>query len=201
MIAAMNRKAFFSNPMVTKSASGGTTTDYDEWAEVWCEYRKRDGSTSGNGSQQNVNYNVVIRVRYSEEINTYLNKDTKITVKDIDHQVIDFTVVDDRSRMIEIKAVTKLKGTVKETTSNMRSFLFIQGGGVADDEGADFFTVAALKNRTIISIESFRAVPLEIITTGTPAEDEIKYAEATGRFEVAATAPWSPGEKMRVIYK
>ncbi len=60
--------------------------------------------------------------------------------------------------------------------------------------------VSVLASKTILAVISGRAVPMSIVTAGTPAADEIKFTQSTGRVDVDAAIPFTPGEKMLFIY-
>ena len=199
MIGAMDRKAYFSNPEVTKSASGGTTNVFVLWGTYWIEYKKsgyQSGSRiSGTGSQQNIVFDAVIKTWYSAVMETYLTKDTMITVGQVNYGILDFTI-DSRNAIVEIKLVSRLKNSSNETYMN--SILHT----VTSPEVTDgYFTETPTINRTIITIETQRDMVVTIITSGTPSGAQIKHTASTGRFDVSSDAPLVAGEKFRIIYK
>src|SRR5688500_5307445 len=107
MNGQMDRKATLFNPVTTKGTSGGTTSTYSQWGQVWCEYRKKEGRQNTNGSQVQHAYDIELKMWYSDLLAANLSKDTRVTVGGLSFSVVDFDL-DERKPVVTIKAVSKV---------------------------------------------------------------------------------------------
>ncbi|HEU4903166.1 MAG TPA: head-tail adaptor protein [Flavisolibacter sp.] len=207
MIGQMDRKATFYNPTAVKSASGGTTNLWAQWDLVWCRYEQPSGFKSGEGSMDNLVLNADITIRYSAQAAAFLTKDTKVKVGDRYHRVTDYQL-DRRKEFVTIRAVTKADGstdleigtgggTVGSNTPVYALYRLI----TAEEANGLTFTVASLIGKTLLTIETGRAIPMGIVTTGEPVGRQMKFDSTTGTFTVPADAPLLEGEDFRFIYK
>lgn len=203
MIGQMDRRAKFYNPVVIKSASAGTTNLWAEWDNVWCRIEQPSGFKSDAGSQDNLVLNADITIRYSLQAQAFLSKDTKILVRGRYYQVTDYQI-DVRQEFITIRTVSKIGGSTAqlpiatETVEAIYKVITVIEAGA----GNNFtFIVPEVINKTLLTIETGRAIPIGIVYNSDPGPREIKFTAATGTFTVNAEAPLIAGEDFRIIYK
>ena len=89
------------------------------------------------------------------------------------------------------EATTSLSDTLNAATT--RKFEYIATGGETN------FTDISLINKIIIGV--FRLQPYKVISTGTPANQQVLYNSTTGSFSFKSDNPLAAGEYILIIYQ
>lgn len=202
MIGQMDRRAALYNPVRSKEASGGYGATWAQWGDAWVQYRQNSGKQSQNGFQDNLFTQATITFRYNELVGERLTKDTACVIRDIHYSVVDFKA-DVRKEYVTAEIISK-KNNSQIIPSNdllVQDRIYTITAGDAGDGLQSTFTVSWLLNKTVISCITGRAIPCEVITTGTPNAMQVKVTSATAQVEVSADAPLVEGEKFEFFFR
>lgn len=105
MIGRMDKRIVISNPTVTVSASGGTTTAFTTAATVWAKAEQRGESYRGN---EKVSNKEGYRFTIWYDSGYTLNTKSRITYDSKDYGIVSIEKIGEKNEFILIDAISSI---------------------------------------------------------------------------------------------
>jgi head-tail adaptor len=105
LIGDFKYKLAIKNPVVSKSATAGTTQVFSAFATVWTVAEVKKSEYVDDGGNPRLKVDMDFLVRKSSEITASLSITSRLTYRGADYQVIAFDEID-QDNLIRIKATS-----------------------------------------------------------------------------------------------